>query len=68
MIDYQGNDVSPTNYLNILKGNSSALKGIGTGRVLLSGENDFVFLAFYDHGGSGILGFPNGELLYADDF
>ena len=41
---------------------------IGSGRVLLSTDKDLVFLAFYDHGGTGILGFPNGELLYADDF
>lgn len=54
--------------MNVLKGNASALKGIGTGRVLKSTSNDDVFLSFYDHGGSGILGFPNGELLYADDF
>ena len=67
-IDYEADTITPTNYLNVLKGDASAMKGVGTGRVLKSTSEDYVFLAFYDHGGSGILGFPNGDLLYADDF
>jgi len=36
VIDYKGNDVTPSNYLNILLGNAEKMKGIGTGRVLQS--------------------------------
>ena len=43
------------------------MKGIGSGRVLSSTAKDFVFLNFADHGGSGLIAFPN-EYLYADDF
>lgn len=42
------------------------MKGIGTGRVLKSTSADEVFLAFYDHGGSGLIAFPN-DYLYAND-
>jgi len=34
--------------LNILLGNTTALKGVGTGRVLKSTSKDEVFLSFYD--------------------
>lgn len=42
------------------------MKGIGTGRVLTSTENDFVFLNFADHGAAGLIAFPS-EYLYAND-
>lgn len=34
--------------------------------MLTSGENDFVFLSFFDHGAPGLVAFPNEEL-YAND-
>ena len=60
--DYTGDDVSPENFLNVLKGNITGTKGK---KVLNSTENDNVFIYFTDHGGTNIVGFPN-DYLYAD--
>jgi len=65
IIDYQGSSVTPANFLAILEGDKSKVKG-GNGRVLESGENDQVFLNFADHGGSGLIAFPS-HYLYAKD-
>jgi len=65
--DYTGLDVTAANFLNVITGNSSAMHGIGTGRVLDSGTDDHVFLYFSDHGGSGIVAFPTGPFLTAID-
>ena len=62
-IDYSGDDVNPTNFLHILKGNSTALPGR---KVLKSTEDDKVFINFVDHGATGLIAFPN-EYLFADD-
>ncbi|XP_014277054.1 legumain [Halyomorpha halys] len=66
VIDYKGSTVTAKNFLNILEGNAAALKNVGSGKVLQSTENDTVFINFSDHGGTGILGFPN-TLLKAND-
>ncbi|XP_028251568.1 legumain [Parambassis ranga] len=63
--DYTGDDVTPENFLAVLKGDSSNVKG-GSGKVLKSGPNDHVFVYFTDHGAPGILAFPNDEL-HVDD-
>lgn len=55
VIDYKGTDVTPDNYIEIITGGSPSG---GNGRVLESGSDDHVFLAFYDHGGSGLIAFP----------
>ncbi|CAH1402826.1 unnamed protein product [Nezara viridula] len=65
--DYTGKDVTVKNFLNILVGNKTAMKGIGSGKVIESGPDDLVFINFVDHGGDGVLYFPNEEL-YADEF
>uniref|UniRef100_A0A0A9W6A0 legumain n=1 Tax=Lygus hesperus TaxID=30085 RepID=A0A0A9W6A0_LYGHE len=65
-IDYRGKDVNPKNFLNILKGNRTELKGIGSGRVIESDENTNIFVYFADHGGALTLNFPDASL-YADD-
>jgi len=64
VIDYEGADVTPENYLKVLKGES--MQGIGSGKTLESTANDNVFLAFFDHGASGLIAFPS-EYLYAND-
>jgi len=61
--DYIGKDVTPQNFINILTGNKAAMKGIGSGKVIESGPNDHVFVNFVDHGATGILAFPVGELI-----
>jgi legumain len=58
--DYTGNLVTPQNFLKILRGESMA--GIGSGKTLKSGPNDKVFVYWTDHGGPGIIAFPNGVL------
>eukprot|EP01006_Ploeotia_vitrea_P036406 TRINITY_DN66015_c0_g1_i2.p2 TRINITY_DN66015_c0_g1~~TRINITY_DN66015_c0_g1_i2.p2 ORF type:complete len:106 (+),score=10.02 TRINITY_DN66015_c0_g1_i2:209-526(+) len=65
VIDYEGKDVTPENYMAILTGNKTAVKG-GNGRVLQSTSDDYVFLNFADHGGVGLIAFPN-KYLYAND-
>lgn len=64
-IDYKGDSVTPSNFLNILRGNSTGVSG-GNGKVLKSTENSKVFINFADHGAPGLIAFPN-EYLYAND-
>lgn len=60
--DYTGEDVTPENFLAVLKGDEEAVKGKGSGKVLKSGPRDHVFIYFTDHGAPGILAFPNDDL------
>lgn len=62
VVDYQGEHLTTNNFLNVLTGNSQAMQGLGTGRVLRSGPEDHVFLNFVDHGATGMLSFPTTEL------
>lgn len=66
--DYTGADVNAANFIAALKGDANAIKG-GSGKVIASGPNDKVFVAFFDHGGPGILGVPmgTGPYIYAKD-
>lgn len=64
-IDYKGDSVTPSNFLNVLKGDASAVKG-GNGKVLKSTKDSKVFVFFADHGAPGLIAFPN-EYLYAKD-
>uniref|UniRef100_A0A7S3KA71 legumain n=1 Tax=Euplotes crassus TaxID=5936 RepID=A0A7S3KA71_EUPCR len=59
-IDYKGKDVTPENFMNILKGK-------GDGKVLKSDSNSKVFINFADHGAPGLIAFPTKQL-YAKDF
>ena len=59
--DYVGNNVNAANFLAVLTGNISAVpKGHP---VLTSGPNDRVFIAYFDHGGTNILGTPIGPYI-----
>lgn len=64
--DYTGAQVTPQNFLKVLKGQAEEMKGVGSGKVLQSGPNDNVFVFFSDHGGPGIIAFPS-DLLQATD-
>jgi legumain len=64
VIDYEGKDVTPKMFLNVLTGDET-LKAAGK-KVLGSGPNDHVFVFFSDHGAPGLIAFPNG-MLYAND-
>jgi hypothetical protein len=60
--DYTGDQVNPANFLNIIKG----IKSTNTTKVLESGPDDDVFVYFADHGGPGLIAFPN-DYLYAHE-
>ncbi|KAM1010816.1 hypothetical protein ACFX13_046992 [Malus domestica] len=65
--DYTGTDVNSNNFYNVILGNKSALTG-GSGKVLLSGPNDHVFIYYADHGSAGLLAMPtDGDYVYAKD-
>lgn len=64
-IDYSGKDVTPDNFVAVITGDKTGVKG-GNGRVLESTANDHVFIYFADHGGSGLIGFPDGVLSVGD--
>ena len=51
--DYTGTEVTAVNFLNVIQGNAEAMKGIGSGKVLKSTENDEVFIYYSDHGATG---------------
>jgi len=57
--DYTGKDVTPANFLAVITGNATA---VPAGKpVLKSGPNDRVFIFFSDHGGVGLLAFPDSQ-------
>jgi legumain len=60
--DYVGRAVSPANFLNCIQGVPTTG---GSGKILKSTENDNVFIFFTDHGGPGMVAFPNGQVLHA---
>ena len=49
-------------FLAVLRGDSAAVRGVGTGKVVASGPRDEVFLYFVDHGGLGLASFPSSYL------
>ncbi|KAK6481260.1 legumain-like [Huso huso] len=64
--DYTGEDVTPKNFLAVLEGDTEAVQGVGSGKVLKSGPNDHVFVYFTDHGAPGLLAFPSDDLHVKD--
>jgi legumain len=61
-VDYYREDVNSTNFISILTGDRDAMQNTGSGKVIASGPGDRVFVYFSDHGGPGILAFPNDFL------
>lgn len=57
--DYTGAKVTVDNFINVLTGDCS------NGPCLKSGAEDNVFINFVDHGGTGIIAFPNGRMTSA---
>lgn len=62
VVDYKGVHVEPKVFLNVLEGNKEALRGVGSGRVLESTQDDNVFIYFSDHGAPGLIAFPYTNL------
>jgi legumain len=58
--DYTGAAVTPEMFVAVLTGDASKTGGRP---VLKSGPNDRVFIFFTDHGGTGIIAFPDGSLM-----
>lgn len=58
--DYTGDAVTPENFLAVLSGNTS----VATGRVIPSSPDNDIFIYFADHGGPGLIAFPN-DVLYS---
>ncbi|XP_054161581.1 legumain-like [Oppia nitens] len=58
--DFTGKDVTPENFLAVLKGDSD-LKASGK-KVVESGPNDHIFVFFDDHGGPDTVSFPHSIL------
>lgn len=65
-VDYAGAGVTAELFIKVITGDATNLP-TGTGKVLKSGASDRVFLNFIDHGGAGIIAFPNGPFLHASD-
>ncbi|KHN76896.1 Legumain [Toxocara canis] len=64
-IDYSGSDVTPENFLAVLQGDANSVKG-GSGRVIESTSSDRIFIYYVDHGGTGLIEFPNAILTVKD--
>ncbi|XP_050378819.1 vacuolar-processing enzyme-like [Argentina anserina] len=64
--DYAGENATAANLYAVILGDKSNLSG-GSGKVLNSGPNDNVFIYYTDHGGSGLIGMPEGDYVYAND-
>jgi len=58
--DYTGAAVTPDMFVAVLTGDA---KKTGGRPVLKSGPSDRVFVFFTDHGGTGIIAFPDGSLM-----
>jgi len=58
--DYTGAAVTPDMFVAVMTGAASKTGGRP---VLKSGPNDRVFIFFTDHGGTGIIAFPDGSLM-----
>jgi legumain len=64
-VDYRGDVVTAKLFLSVITGDESGVPA--SGKVLKSTNQDRVFLNFVDHGGVGIIAFPNGPTLHAKD-
>jgi len=62
-VDYSGKKVTAQLFMDVLTGNAQRAQG----KVLKSTEKDTVFVNFVDHGGVGLVAFPNGPVLTVKD-
>lgn len=62
-VDYSGKKVTAQLFMDVLTGNAQRAKG----KVLKSTEKDTVFVNFVDHGGVGLVAFPNGPVLHVKE-
>jgi legumain len=65
-IDYRGKDVTTANFLGAITASDQLIES--GFKVLKSNDKSKVFMYIANHGGTGLLAFPNDEFLYADEF
>jgi legumain len=58
--------VNVGNLFAAILGDKNALTG-GSGKVIDSGPDDYIFIDYTDRGGPGVLGMPTSPNLYAVD-
>eukprot|EP00210_Caulerpa_lentillifera_P002412 g2313.t1 len=66
--DYTGTNVNKFVLSAVLRGDSAAVTGKGSGRVLTKNAYQRVFFAYSGYGHTGAITFPTGPYLYADEF
>ncbi|XP_006355317.1 vacuolar-processing enzyme-like [Solanum tuberosum] len=64
--DYTGKDCNAQNFYGVILGNKSALTG-GSGKVVNSGPNDYIFIYYSDHGAPGVVAMPVEPPVYATE-
>ncbi|KAH0642381.1 hypothetical protein KY290_033976 [Solanum tuberosum] len=64
--DYTGKNCNAQNFYGVILGNKSALTG-GSGKVVNSGPNDYIFIYYADHGGPGVIEMPVEPPIYGKD-
>ncbi|MCD7470471.1 hypothetical protein HAX54_010374 [Datura stramonium] len=64
--DYTRENCNADNFYAVILGNKSALTG-GSGKVVNSGPNDYIFIYYTDHGGPGQIAMPVGPAVFASD-
>ncbi|KAK3749747.1 hypothetical protein RRG08_046252 [Elysia crispata] len=66
--DYTKKEVRPDVFLKVLTGDAEGIKKIlgRKGKVIESGPKDRIFVNFADHGGPGVLAFPD-KMLFRDE-
>ncbi|GFR75409.1 vacuolar-processing enzyme [Elysia marginata] len=65
--DYTRHHVNAETFLAVLQGDKEKVKNLlgREGKVIESGPDDYIFVNFADHGGTGILGMPSPPYLKA---
>ncbi|KAL5554199.1 hypothetical protein UlMin_041600 [Ulmus minor] len=63
--DYTGENATANNFYAAVLGDKSNLTG-GSGKVVNSGPDDYIFIYYTDHGGPGVIEMP-GQPIFADD-
>ncbi|PON78575.1 Peptidase C13, legumain [Parasponia andersonii] len=64
--DYTGVNATADNLYAVILGNKTALTG-GSGKVVNSGPEDYIFIYYTDHGGPGVVEMASGDPIYAND-
>ncbi|KAH9668063.1 vacuolar-processing enzyme alpha-isozyme [Citrus sinensis] len=59
--DYTGENCTANNFLAVILGNRTALTR-GSGKVVNSGPNDYIFIYYADHGSAGMVACESGSM------